>query len=1177
MRHHYLVAAVLALLATAAGQSLRIDEHASRITLSGKTYAVVLRANSAESHQSAVVKLEIIAPSGNAVASSSLPAQLKAGTNRISASITLPELPKKSNDLLWYRLAYSVTANGAELAHGVLPLFESVQDFALHVSAPALVQQAKKFFVRVHASQPVLGCSIGGVAIRAQIHGSAEGTALASAAGTTDANGYAVVSMSLPGDIQARDLEIAVSAQRGSVKKNAENDLKIGAPSRIFVQTDKPLYQPGQALHIRALIFGDEHRALAAKKIYIQVEDEDGTVVFRDERTSSRFGVVATDWTIPDRIRLGSYRILAKTYPGQYVDTDDDSDDEDNPMSAAADRRVVRISRYELPTFVVNAKPDRGYYLPEQKASVDINAAYLFGKPVPKAMVRIAQLEERTWNFSKQKWEIEESDPISGTTDDQGTFRATLDLSKQRADLDEYSYRKSRDVAYTAYVTDPSTGRTEERRFDVRVTKYPIHVYYVPQDSSRRGLPDEFFVSTSYADGSPVQCDVEVRTVAPDGYGERLLATVHTSRYGVARIRNPKPAFANEGKELPLILVARDRKGATGLSKENLWPEQDRHFLRVVTKKTILAPEEPIEAEIYSDSDGEIVVELANQSKVLHSFTVRLRHHWGMVRIPYSSEFVGQLGLLAIDMRRASGYGGYGPSAARSIIYPQNRDLKLALHLDRNEYRPGQDAAATVQVRTATGSAIPSVVGAVIFDKAVEERARIDEDLRDPFGFGAYGGWWYQGEAKLANLTRADLDRVDTGEPVSEDLDVAADFLLNAYSYGWGNYSPVFGDENDNKSPGDVYKGEVDRTLQPLLSALDGDRKEVGTLPRNRQELDALLQRHHLIWSGFKDPWGSEFVPTFSVDRNDYVLDIFSPGPDKKIGTDDDFMAARRSVGFYAATERQVTRALQEYHRKNGGFVRDLPSLRTALYDIGVDLSKLLDPWEHPYIFEFGINGAQFTVTAKTRGEDGKPGEEYAVGTSAIDYFAETRAAIDKLLPSRIQAAGKTPDTASEFKALLLPEVRLDDLRDPYGRPYLVWTAAVARYSDRWVQNNQQVKTEPITVWNRLIKIRSMGADGLPDTDDDSMWPCSQQSCQRSPSPVKPQTRPCTCSSPATLVESAVLSPTRVARWFRTRKLLPSTRTPIPSTKQLRIRAEAISFLISRQVYTTFQCRLLVS
>jgi hypothetical protein len=1079
MRHLWVVALTLTLDAAVA-QSVRIDEHLSKVALTGRRYEVVLSAHSPEVVPSATVRLEVVAPDGRKLASSSSPVRLEIGGNKLSGSVTLPELPKQTDDLLWYRLAYAVTANGNELAHGILPLFASVEDFALHVSAPAVVQPGKKFFVRVHTSHPVLDRAIGGVAIAAQVRGGE--SALASASATTDANGYAVFSMTLPSDMQPHDLELAVQAQRGAIKKHAENDLKMGAPSRILVQTDKPLYQPGQTLHIRALAFGDEHRALAKKKIYIQAEDEDGTVVFRDERTSSRFGVVATDWTIPDRLRLGEYRIVAKTYPGQSVDEDADSD-EDNSISAAADRRTVRISRYELPTFVVNAKPNRSYYLPEQEASVDITAAYLFGKPVPKAAVRIARLEERRWNFAKQKWDIDEGESITGTSDEQGTFRATLDLSKELAEVDEYSYRKFRDVTYTAYVTDPSTGRTEERRFDVRITKYPIHVYYVARGWSRHGVPDEFFVSTSYADGSPAQCDVEVRTVAPDGSGERLLATAHTSLYGVARVRDPKPSFLNQEKKLPLILVARDRKGATGVTKEDLWPEGYEHFLRVRTHKTILAPEESIEAEVHSDFAGEVVVELANQWKVLRSFLVRLRRQEAMIRIPYSPEFTGQLSLSAINMQHG-GYSAMGLFDTRSVIYPQNRDINLALRLDRREYRPGQDAEATVQVTSSTGAGIPSVIGAVIFDTAVEERARIDQDLRDRFGFGGYGGWWYQDEAKLANLTRPDLDRVNTAQAVPEDLDVAADFLLNGYG-GGGIYSPVFGDGYDSESPGAVYKDEIQKTLQPLLVALDEERNQYASLPRNRQEFDALLQRHHLKWSELKDPWGSEFIPEFGLDRHNYTLELRSPGPDKRNETDDDFNVAHRSVSFYGATERQVARALHGYHAGTGGFVRDLASLKDALSAIEVDLSKLFDPWGRPYGFEFGVNGAQFTVTAKTRGMDGKPGEEYGVGISAIDYFAEARTAIDKLLPGKLQATGKTPQTADEFKTLLLPEIRLDDLRDPYGRPYLVRTAAVARYSDRWIQNNQQVKTEPITIWDLLIKIRSMGADGIPDTGDD--------------------------------------------------------------------------------------------
>jgi hypothetical protein len=253
MRHLYVVAVVLALLATAAGQSLRIDERASRVTLREKTYDIFLLANSTENLKSAVVKLNIVAPTGHQVASSTFAAPLKTGTNKLSTQVSLPELPKRSEDLLWYRLTYSVTANGADLAHGTLPLFESVQDFALHVSAPALVQPGKKFFLRIHTSHPVLRRAIGSVAIKAQVHESDAEIPLASAAGTTDANGYTVLSMSLPADLQARDLEVAVEAQRGTIKKTAENDLKVGAPSRILVQTDKPLYQPGQTLHIRAL------------------------------------------------------------------------------------------------------------------------------------------------------------------------------------------------------------------------------------------------------------------------------------------------------------------------------------------------------------------------------------------------------------------------------------------------------------------------------------------------------------------------------------------------------------------------------------------------------------------------------------------------------------------------------------------------------------------------------------------------------------------------------------------------------------------------------------------------------------------------------------------------------------------------------------------------------------
>jgi hypothetical protein len=95
MRHLRIVAVMLGLLATVVGQSLRIDEKASKVTLNGKIYAVTLAANSTQGPQSVVIKSEVIGPTGTEVASSSSTAQLKTGTNKLSVSLSLAELPKK--------------------------------------------------------------------------------------------------------------------------------------------------------------------------------------------------------------------------------------------------------------------------------------------------------------------------------------------------------------------------------------------------------------------------------------------------------------------------------------------------------------------------------------------------------------------------------------------------------------------------------------------------------------------------------------------------------------------------------------------------------------------------------------------------------------------------------------------------------------------------------------------------------------------------------------------------------------------------------------------------------------------------------------------------------------------------------------------------------------------------
>ena len=64
-------------------------------------------------------------------------------------------------------------------------------------------------------------------------------------------------------------------------------------------------------------------------------------------------------------------------------------------------------------------------------------------------------------------------------------------------------------------ITSPITptrvpvSRTEQRRFDVRITREPIHVYVIRSDDGGP-LPITVYVATSYAEGRPAQTTVEL-------------------------------------------------------------------------------------------------------------------------------------------------------------------------------------------------------------------------------------------------------------------------------------------------------------------------------------------------------------------------------------------------------------------------------------------------------------------------------------------------------------------------------------------------------------------------------------------------------------------------------------------------------------------------------------------
>ncbi len=80
----------------------------------------------------------------------------------------------------------------------------------------------------------------------------------------------------------------------------------------ILLTTEKPIYQPGQTIHVRALALDRaSHQAAAARNLTFEVEDSRGNKVFKKAVRTDEFGVASAEFGLADEVNLGTYHLRA--------------------------------------------------------------------------------------------------------------------------------------------------------------------------------------------------------------------------------------------------------------------------------------------------------------------------------------------------------------------------------------------------------------------------------------------------------------------------------------------------------------------------------------------------------------------------------------------------------------------------------------------------------------------------------------------------------------------------------------------------------------------------------------------------------------------------------------------------------------------------------------------------
>jgi len=958
---------------------------------------------------------------------------------------------------------------------------------------------------RIRALNPFTNKAVEGVKISAELElelKSVDDQKLKlNASGETDADGFASLDFPIPVEANFdEDGEIKVTGRKNGIVREATDNLQTMSDDYSFLMlADKPIYQPEQMLNVRGILMkgGESKTVVPDSEVEFRIEDEDETVLYRQKVKTSAFGVAAISWKIPENAKLGQYKIRVKNQnqdEGSYVGY-----------------QQVKISRYDLPNFAVNAKALKTYYLPDEKqAEIEVSADYLFGKPVTKGKVRVVRENERTWNWKEQKYDIDEGESHDGNTDASGKFTAKFDLSEDHKDLKDNRWSKFEDLHFTAYFTDLTTNKTEQRRFDVRVTREPIHVYFIGERYNQNAnLPVTAYVSTFYADGSPAVCDVELkgREQYASNKTYQMIQKIKTNSFGAGKLYFKRPNFedGDDDDDLEFQLFVKDKNGLKGTYGGEDTYGDDIQFnegdaLKIEIEKTIYKPGEAVKIELNStQKTGLVYIDIVQGWSVIDSRFVNLSNGKATLKLAYQPNYKGELKIAAyfekLKTKKSYDYTARRyydeeyldlTKASRAIIFPAETNLKLDTNFDKEYYKPGEDAKIGFSVLDAVGSAVESALGVVVFDKAIEERARTESDFSGMFG--SYSGWLGYGDS-FGGVNVKNLNELDLSKPIPEELQLVAEVMLHDNYY----YPNIFHSRSYHTDAKSVYAEQFKKQFEPIENILKNHYAN-GNFehPTDDQSLRKILGEKGVNFDALRDPWEQPFKAIFEVEKTYDILRFVTAGADKTFGTKDDFTVSSLSFVYFTPTGNAIDKAIEGYHKRTGNFIRDEKTLLSEL-----DVSELKDRFGNPYRITVEVVGKYYLTRIRSLGKDGKYdasyySDDFDVWTNRIDYFIETESAILKVL----QTAKKFPLDETEFKTFLRGNgIDFDNLRDGNGENLYLVKVRNSRYTDKFVTEKvqkygEETQTErtvikPVTQEILTFNIRGKGADRRENTYDD--------------------------------------------------------------------------------------------
>jgi uncharacterized protein YfaS (alpha-2-macroglobulin family) len=627
--------------------------------------------------------VEVLDPEDRVVGRTERAATANDGTGTWRTDVRLPNA-LTLDDIVWQRVRYRFSYGAAKEAviEGTEPISEILRRPAVHIVGQQSYLAGGTAAVRVIVTDAKNEPITGPASVKIDLAAPGQPVRVLFT-GRLNQHGTAEAQFRLPAGLVGNyPLHYVVETRIGAAEYTEQ--VRIEDKVSILLTTEKPIYQPGQTIHARALALDRaNHEATADRNLTFELEDSKGNKVFKKAAKTDRFGVASAEFGLAGEVNLGTYHLRVA-------------------MAGGGDRELaLNVERYVLPKFKVAVgfagqdNKARHGYRPGDHVTGTVRANYFFGKPVDEAQITVKATGMDVAMFDAGRAE--------GKTDSDGAYRFDIALPAHFAGrpLSQGAAK----VLVEATVKD-SAGHSETRGEPIVVSQAPLIVTAVPEGGTLvLHLENQVFILTSYPDGQPARTDIKVQA---DGNPEQKATT---DEGGVAVIRL-RPGAGNQ----TLDIDAADRDGNHAVSSVTVQSRAGADQILLRTERAVYRAGDRMDFRIFSTKErGTAYVDVVKDGQTVLTRDVDIVGGQAELTLTATPDLAGTL-----DCDAYLFGGDARPVADHRLVFVQPADeLKVEATADAAVYKPGDDARIRFRVTNARGEGVQAALGVQVVDEAV--------------------------------------------------------------------------------------------------------------------------------------------------------------------------------------------------------------------------------------------------------------------------------------------------------------------------------------------------------------------------------------------------------------------------------------------------------------------------